>query len=55
MKNSKSPSVYVFSFLNMLFFVMEFLELFYINFDIYSFIFFSKIININLNMPSGFL
>ena len=37
MKNSKSQSVYVFSFQNMLqksvFFVMEFLKLFYIYFD----------------------
>ena len=36
MKNSKSPWVYVLSFLNMLhksIFIMEFLKLFYINFD----------------------
>ena len=36
------------------FFVMEFLKLFYINFDTF-FIFFPQISNINLNMPSRFL
>ena len=38
-----------------LFFVMEFLKIFYVNFDTYFFIFSPKISNINLNMPSKFL